>query len=254
MRCESGNDGHGRDAGRGGIAGELEHVTDRAALHAGVGTPRAVGILVAAAPAVVGRVGVDDHAGSAVLLRHEDFHAAEILAVAHQHDLAADVDFQLVELVEVIRGAIVGVDDVGFDIAGGRHAVEGHDHARIVLVGIVVDVLARRAVHFDACGCGQVDADLGGIVDPDFVFDDFGIEPGVAEFLGDVVGGRFVLDRARHVRSFGEYAQMFFGELGDRGRRGNALRWRILLRRRGNRRWVRSRVGLRNSWMMRAAT
>ena len=60
----------------------------------------------------------------------------------------------------------------------------------------------------------SIDADFQRIVHPDFVFDDFGVEAGVAEFLGDVVGGGFVFDGARHVRSLGQDAEMFFGELG----------------------------------------
>ena len=82
-----------------------------------------------------------------MLLRDEDFHSAKILAVADEDDLAAYIDFQLLEFLEIFGGAVVGVDDVGLNIAGRRHAVERHDDARIVLIGIVVDVLARRAVH-----------------------------------------------------------------------------------------------------------
>ena len=60
----------------------------------------------------------------------------------------------------------------------------------------------------------MIDADFRGIVHPDFVFDDFGVESGVAKFLRDIVGGRFVFDRARHVRSLGQNAQMLFRQLG----------------------------------------
>ena len=52
-----------------------------------------------------------------------------------------------------------------------------------------------------------------GIVHPDAVFDDFGLESGLAEFLGDVVGGGLVLGSAGHVRGLGQNAQVFFGEL-----------------------------------------
>ena len=66
----------------------------------------------------------------------------------------------------------------------------------------------------DAGGRGQIDADFRRIVDPDFVFDDLGVESGFAEFLRDVVGGGFVFDGARHVRSLRQDAEMFFGEFG----------------------------------------
>ena len=162
-----------------------------------------------------------------MLLRDENFDSAKILPVAHQHDLAAHIDLQFVEFLEVVRRPVVGVDHIGFDVARGRHAVEGHDHARIVLIRIVVDVLARGTVHLDSGRRGQIDADFGGIVHPDFVLDDLGVEPGVAEFLRDVVGGRLVFDSARHVRSLGQNAQMLFRELGI-GHRQKARFGRLL--------------------------
>ena len=146
---------HRRDSRSGRIAGKLEHVSHRSALHAGVRPPRPFGIFVAAPPAIVRRIGIDDHARRAVFLRHEHFHSAKILPVAHQHDLAAHVDVQLLELLEVLGRAVVGIDHVGLGVARGRHAVEGHHHARIVLIRIAVDVLARGAVHFDSGGRGH---------------------------------------------------------------------------------------------------
>ena len=141
IRCDSGSDGSRRDARSGRIAGKFEHVSHGAALHAGIGTPGPVGIFVAAPPAVIGGIGVDDHSRRAVFLRDEDFHSAKILAVADQHNLAAHVNFQFLELLEIFRRPVVGVNHVGFDVARRRHAVEWHDDARIVLIGIV----ARRA-------------------------------------------------------------------------------------------------------------
>ena len=152
-----------------------------------------------------------------MFLRDENFDSAKILAVAHDDDLAAHIDFQLVELLEVFWSAVVGVDHIGLDVAGGRHAVEGHDDARIVLKGIVFHMLARGPVHFDACGSGQVYADFRRIVDPNLVFDDLGVESGVAKFLRHVIGGGFIFGRACHVRGLGEDAQMFFREFGIGG-------------------------------------
>ena len=51
-----------------GIAGEFEHEARLTALHARVGAPRTVGVFVAVTPAVIGRVGIEDHAGGAVFL------------------------------------------------------------------------------------------------------------------------------------------------------------------------------------------
>ena len=108
-----GKRGHRSHARRGRITGELEHVSHGTALHARVGAPGSVGIFVAAAPAVIGGVGVDDHSGRAVLLRDENFYAAEVLAVADEHDLAAHVDFQFVEFLKIFGRAVVGIDDLG---------------------------------------------------------------------------------------------------------------------------------------------
>jgi hypothetical protein len=80
------------------------------------------------------------------------------------------------------------------------------------LIRIAFDALAGWTVHGGPWGCGDVDADLLRIVDPDFVFDDFRIEPGVAEFLRDIVGGGFIFGSARHVRSLGQNAQVLFGQ------------------------------------------
>src|SRR5215471_14224798 len=61
----------GRNPWRGGIAGKLEHVSDRSALHTSIGSPRSLGILVPTFPTIVSRVGVNDDAGGAVLLSNE---------------------------------------------------------------------------------------------------------------------------------------------------------------------------------------
>src|ERR1700680_1916644 len=79
----------GGNARRGRIAGELEHVANRSALHASIGSPGALWIFVAAAPTVVGRIGVDDQTSGAVLLRDKCFHSAEVLPVPYHYDLAA---------------------------------------------------------------------------------------------------------------------------------------------------------------------
>ena len=79
-------------------------------------------------------------------------------------------------------------------------------------------MLGRWTVHVDSCRRGQIHADFRRIVHPDFVFDDLCVEPSIAKFLRDVVGGGFVLGRARHMRSFRQYAKVFFRKLGVRHR------------------------------------
>jgi hypothetical protein len=169
-------------SGRRRISGKLEHVSHRPALHAGIRPPGPIGIFIAAPPSIVKRIGVDDHARRAVFLRYENFHSTKILPIAHQHDLAADIDLQFFQLFEILRRAVVGVDHVRLGVSRGRHAVEGHHHARIVLIWISIHVLARGPVHFHSGGRGDIDADFQRIIHPDFVFDDFGVEPGARNF------------------------------------------------------------------------
>ena len=95
-----------------------------------------------------------------MLLSDKDFDASKILAVAHQDDLAAYVDFQFLQLLKILWGAVVGVDHFGFHVSGRRHAIERHDDPRIVLIGIIVNVLARGTVHFNPRGSGYIHADF----------------------------------------------------------------------------------------------
>ena len=100
--------------------------------------------------AVVGGVGVDEDAFGAVLLGDVDLDAAEVAAVADEDDLAFDADAEVGELLEVGQGAVVGVDDLGGDVAGGGGAVEGGEDAGIVLEGVAAVV--GRGRHARAWG------------------------------------------------------------------------------------------------------
>src|ERR1700716_4692573 len=129
--------GWGCGAGGGGVAGVDGEELDGAALNGGVWTPRALGVDVAAEVAVVGGVGVDEDAFGAVVLGDVGLDAAEVFSVADDDDLFLDADAELGELLEVGEGAVVRVDDLGGDVAGGRGAVEGGEDAGIVLEGVV---------------------------------------------------------------------------------------------------------------------
>ena len=133
--------GRGGDAGSFRVAGILEEILHRAALHAGFGAPGAVGVGIAFEVAVVLRVGVDEHAGGAALLGDVDLDAAEVGAVASDDDLAVQVDVLGGELIEVFEAAVVGVDHFAGHVAGAGRAVEGHHDAGIVLAGVAL----RRA-------------------------------------------------------------------------------------------------------------
>ncbi len=216
--------GGGGDAGGGGVAGIDGEELDGAALDGGVGTPGAFGVDVAAEVAVVGGVGVDEDAFGAVLLGDVGLDAAEVFAVADDDDLVFDADAEFGELLEVGEGAVVGVDDLGGDVAGGGGAVEGGEDAGIVLEGVAavfggVDVLGGGAGHEFGAGCVEgFDEDLDGLVEEDFVGDDLGLEAGGFELVGDVDGGGVVLGRTGPVGGGGEGLEVLAGELWRRGR------------------------------------
>ena len=149
-----------RNPRRGGIAGKLKHVADGTALHAGIGTPGTLRVFVTMAPSVVSGIGIDKHAGRAVFLRHKRFYPTKILPVAHQYQFAAHIDFHLLEFLKIVRRSIVRIHNFGFHITRRRHAVEWHDHTRVILVGIATYPLASRAVHGHSGGSGDVHADF----------------------------------------------------------------------------------------------
>ncbi len=167
--------GRGGYAGGFGVAGVERKKLDRPALDGGVGAHGAAGVLVAADVAVVGGVGVDDDAGGAVLLGDVGLDTAEVAAVADEDDLAFDVDAEFGELLEVVEGAVVGVDGLGGDVTGAGGAVERGEDARVVLegvaaVGVGVDVLGRGAGHeLVALRVDGGDLDLEGLVEEDLV-------------------------------------------------------------------------------------
>ena len=119
MRLSVGEIGIGGDSWSGRVSGIFEDVLHRAALHSGRRAVRAVGVDLAFGESVVGGIAVDDHPGRAAKLGEVDLHSAEVVTVAHENDLALDVDVQVFELLEILRRAVVGVDHAGGEVAGG---------------------------------------------------------------------------------------------------------------------------------------
>ncbi len=201
-------------AGGLGVAGILEEILDRAALHARLRPPGAEGVGVALEVAIVLRVRVDEHAGRAALLGEVHFDAAEVAAIAGDDDFAVQVVVLRVELLEVFEAAEVGVDHFTRHIARARGAVEGHHDAGIVLAGVALHVLARGAGHqLLACFIEGLDADDLGPVEQHAIGHDLGFETGGAELFGDVERGFVILGCGGHVRLGGERLQLFAGEL-----------------------------------------
>ena len=75
-------------------------------------------------------------------------------------------------------------------------------------------MLAAGAVHPDAGWGDHVHADLRGIVDPDLVLNDLGLETGLAKLLRYELGRLLVLGRAGNVRRRGEHAHVLLGDFG----------------------------------------
>ena len=69
-------------------------------------------------------------------------------------------------------------------------------------------------MHLDSGRCGHIHTNLGGIVEPHFVFDNLGVQASLAKLFCHVFGGGFVLGRSGDVRGFGQNAEMLFRELG----------------------------------------
>ena len=165
-----------RSAGNRGRAGGervarvFEDVLDAAALDAVGVLPGAVGEDRALHEAVVLGVGVDDQALGALLLRDLGLHTAEALAVANEHDLARDVDAELLERLVVVGQAVVRVDELAGHVARRRvGVVADHDLVVVALPGearlLIADLalVGRSHRHLDAVGARDVDV-VGGTV------------------------------------------------------------------------------------------
>ena len=163
------------------------------------GSPRALGIGIALEVAVVYWVGVDKHAGSAVLLRNIGLHAAEIVSVAREHDLAAHINLHFFQLLKILRTAIIGVDHLCLRIAGGGIFVERQHHAWIFLITVAFHVFTSWPMHVHTIGRDYLYADLLRIVHPHFVSYDLRFKTGLAKFLSHVLGGLPVLRRSRNM-------------------------------------------------------
>jgi len=148
-----------------------------------------------------------------MLLGDKHFYPTKILPVADENDLVANINSHLIELLEIVRRAVVGIDDLTFNVCGRRHAVEGRDDARIIVVRVTIHVLGAGTVHVKIGRRSHINADLRGVVHPDFVLRNLGLKAGFAKFCCDVIGRGFVFRSSRHVRGRGQCAQLFFGTL-----------------------------------------
>ena len=214
-RRDAGQAGSGGDIRRSGVARILEHVLHRAPLHAGVRAPRAMGIFVTLEVSIVGRIGIDDDAGSAPLLRQVDFHSAEVHAIAGNNDLSRNTDVHLLQLLEILGAPVIDIHRVGGDVTGGRGAVEGRQNTGIILVGIVVHMLPAGAGHQNLpLSVGGLQKDFLGQIHPRPVGHDLRVEAGSLELAGHVNGSIVILLAAGDVGSGGQRLELFLSQRG----------------------------------------
>src|ERR1017187_2272025 len=133
------------DAGRERVAREDRHVRDRAALRPGLVSEAALRIRVALEIAVVPRIGVDEPTPGPVLEDHLRLYAAPRAPVAREDYLALHVPAASLELLVILRHAVVPVDDLG-----GHVPVDG---VRVVDRKLFV-LLPRRRI-FGKRGLGE---------------------------------------------------------------------------------------------------
>ncbi len=130
----------GADARRERIARVDRHVHHAPALHAVLRTVRPVRERLALREAIVLRVGVDEAADGAVLVRDLRLDAAPRAAVARDHDRALHRDAAPLERVVVVGDAVVHVDERRRDVAvGGVRVVRRQLLALLVRGRIFLD-------------------------------------------------------------------------------------------------------------------
>ena len=204
----------GRYIGRGGIAGILEHVLHGATLYPGVGTPGAVRVFVTLKVAVIRRVGVNNDTSGSALLGQVDLNPAEVHAVTGQHDLPCDAHVHIVETLEIFGPPVIGINNIGGYIAGRRRAVEGRQDARVILIGIVVDVLAAGPCHDDlALGIGRLQKNFLRQIEPRLEGNDLRVESRSFEFAGYVDGCLVILFAGGYMWVGSKGLEFFLGEV-----------------------------------------
>ena len=109
--------GRRADSRRQRVAGIERHVRDRAALETVGRTRRPFGIGIFRGIAIVARVGIDDAADRAVLLRELRFQAAPADAVTCDHDLALDRNAKPLESLVIVLHAVIDIDEWRSDVA-----------------------------------------------------------------------------------------------------------------------------------------
>ena len=112
-------------AGREGVAGVGGHVEHRAALSPGFGLEGAFGVHVALPVAIVLRVGINQAADGTLFGGHLGLDAAPRAAILGNYDFALHVDASALQLLVILRHAVVHEHQLGGHVAVAREAVVG---------------------------------------------------------------------------------------------------------------------------------
>uniref|UniRef100_A0A0A9D645 Uncharacterized protein n=1 Tax=Arundo donax TaxID=35708 RepID=A0A0A9D645_ARUDO len=164
---------------------------------------------------VVLGVGVYDRRGGASVARVFDYVAAVDLPEAREGDLPGDVDAAVGEVGEVLHAAVIGVDGLRGDRAGGGVGEEGGDGlGRDRGVGVAgVGLLHQGELGGVAARRGEGEGAMGGVGEEDGVGREAGGKGVGGERGGDVRGGEGVGGRAREVGPDGERAEVRGGSV-----------------------------------------
>lgn len=209
------------------IAGIDRHVGDRSALRSVLVAIGALRIHVALEIPIVARIGVDETADRPMLGGNLRLDAAPRSAVACDHDLAANLDAVLRQLVVILRNSVVDVHQLAGHVAVGRVGVEDRK-LLIRLTGCPVlrqarleqlrRVLLRRS-HFDDAHSRSGKEDIERF--------DLRVVSPRSKQRGDELGVFFSVGRAEVVRTRGEalhpVAEILAIELRIEGRLERAL-------------------------------
>ena len=157
--------GHRAIARRRRIAGERRHIRHRAALHA-IGRPAAaIGVGFGGGIAIIGRIGIDQRADSAMFLRQFGFQPAPAAAVTGQRNLALHIDAAPRQRLIIGGQAIVDVHHRRGDIAITLKRHIGRQRILQIARGAVFRNRRFLPAELGGIGAGDLQrgADRGGI-------------------------------------------------------------------------------------------
>ena len=200
-------------ARRSRIARVLLHLHHAAALDALLRTIGTLREHVALEVSVVARVGVDQAADGAVLVRELRLDAAPAVAVARDDDLALHADAHLRELLVVLGHAVIRVDERRGDVAVGGIGVEGRQLAGLAagrilgkrrLLQLRFIVPGRDELHLAIDRCRKEHVELL----------DLRVEPVRLELLQQPLGILLLVGRADVVRLGGQQLHVRLDAIG----------------------------------------